>query len=54
MFSNDIFEAGIDTKSVTEKPVTNLNLNFKFLFNGKFDERQVRFMWNFTICLNMI
>ena len=35
MFSNDIFIARIDTKSVTEKTVTNLNLNFKFLFNVK-------------------
>ena len=36
MFSNDILRARIDTKSVTEKTVTNLNLNFKFLFNVKF------------------
>ena len=36
MFSNDIFGARIDTKSVTEKMVTNLNLNFKFLSNGNF------------------
>ena len=44
MFSNDIFRARIDTKSVTEKMVTNLNLNFKFLFNGKFGS------WAFRNC----
>ena len=30
MFSNDILRARMDTKSVTEKTVTNLNLNFNF------------------------
>ena len=30
MFSNDILRARIDTKLVTEKMVTNLNLNFNF------------------------
>ena len=35
MFSNDILSSRIDTKAVTEKTVTNLNLNFKFLFNVK-------------------
>ena len=44
MFSNDIFGARIDTKSVTEKTVTNLNLNFKFLFNVKFGP------WAFRNC----
>ena len=42
MFSNDIFRAKIDTKSVTEKMVTNLNLNFKFLFNVKFGSWALR------------
>ena len=36
--------ARIDTKSVTEKMVTNLNLNFKFLFNVKFGS------WAFRNC----
>ena len=31
-------------KAVTEKTVTNLNLNFKFLFNGKFGS------WAFRNC----
>ena len=44
MFSNDIFRARIDTKSVTEKTVTNLNLNFKVLFNVKFGS------WAFRNC----
>ena len=44
MFSNDILRARIDTKSVTEKTVTNLNLNFKFLFNVKFGS------WAFRNC----
>ena len=30
MFSNDIVNGRIVTKAVTEKTVTNLNLNFKF------------------------
>ena len=34
----------IATKSVTEKTVTNLNLNFKFLFNVKFR------LWAFRNC----
>ena len=36
MFSNDILNDRIVTKAVTEKTVTNLNLNFKFSFNVKF------------------
>ena len=44
MFSNDILRARIDTKSVTGKTVTNLNLNFKFLFNVKFGS------WAFRNC----
>ena len=32
----DILNDRIVTKAVTEKTVTNLNLNFKFLFNVKF------------------
>ena len=44
MFSNDILSSRIDTKAVTEKTVTNLNLNFKFLFNGKFRS------WAFRNC----
>ena len=36
MFSNDILSSRIDTKVVTEKMVTNLNLNFKFLLNRNF------------------
>ena len=39
-----ILRARIDTKSVTEKTVTNLNLNFKFLFNVKFGS------WAFRNC----
>ena len=34
----------IATKSVTEKTVTNLNLNFKFLFNDKVGP------WTFRNC----
>ena len=44
IFSNDILRARIDTISVTEKTVTNLNLNFTFLFNGKFGS------WAFRNC----
>ena len=44
MFSNDIFYDKICQKVVTEKTVTNLNLNFKFLFNGKFGP------WAFRNC----
>ena len=36
MFSNDILSDIIVLKVVTEKTVTNLNLNFKFLLNVKF------------------
>ena len=36
MFSNDILDEKIVPKVVTEKTVTNLNLNLKFLFNIKF------------------
>ena len=44
MFSNDILNVRIVTKAVTEKTVTNLNLNFKFLFNVKFGS------WAFRNC----
>ena len=44
MFSNDILSSKIDTKAVTIKTVRNLNLNFKFLFNGKFGS------WAFRNC----
>ena len=44
MFSNDIFDDKICQKVVTEKMVTNLNLNFKFLFNVKFGS------WAFRNC----
>ena len=44
MFSNDILRARIDTKSVTEKMVTNLNLNLKFSFNVTFRS------WAFRNC----
>ena len=44
MFSNDILNDRIVTKAVTEKTVTNLNLNFKFLFNVKFRS------WAFRNC----
>ena len=44
MFSNDILSYRIDIKVVTEKTVTNLNLNFKFLFNVKFGS------WAFRNC----
>ena len=44
MSSNDILRARIDTKSVTEKTVTNLNLNFTFLFNEKLR------LWAFRNC----
>ena len=44
MFSNDILNGRIVTKAVTEKTVTNLNLNFKFLFNVKFGS------WAFRNC----
>ena len=44
MFSNDILNGRIVTKVVTEKMVTNLNLNFKFLFNVKFGS------WAFRNC----
>ena len=44
MFSNDILNDRIVTKAVTEKTVTNLNLNFKFLFNVKFGP------WAFRNC----
>ena len=44
MFSNDIFADKICQKAVTEKTVTNLNLNFKFLFNVKFGS------WAFRNC----
>ena len=44
MFSNDIFDDKICQKVVTEKTVTNLNLNFKFLFNVKFGS------WAFRNC----
>ena len=44
MFSNDILNDRIITKVVTEKTVRNLNLNFKFLFNGKFGS------WAFRNC----
>ena len=44
MFSNDIFYDKICQKVVTEKMVTNLNLNFKFLFNVKFGS------WAFRNC----
>ena len=37
MFPNDIIDEKIVTKAVTEKTVKNLNLNFKFLFNVKFE-----------------
>ena len=46
MFSNDIFRARIDTKSVTEKTVKNLNLNFKF-----FVQREVWVMGSQELCL---
>ena len=39
MFSNDILDEQIVSKAVTEKTVKNLNLNFKFLFNGLIDKR---------------
>ena len=47
MFSNDIFydkSVQICQKVVTEKTVTNLNLNFNFLFNVKFGS------WAFRNC----
>ena len=44
MFSNDILDEKIVPKAVTEKAVTNLNLNFKFLFNVKFGS------WAFRNC----
>ena len=44
MFSNDIFDDKICQKAVTEKMVTNLNLNFKFLFNVNFGS------WAFRNC----
>ena len=44
MVSNDIFYDKICQKVVTEKTVTNLNLNFKFLFNVKFGS------WAFRNC----
>ena len=44
MFSNDILNEQIVAKAVTEKTVTNLNLNFKFLFNVKFGS------WAFRNC----
>ena len=44
MFSNDILNGRIVTKAVTEKTVTNLNFNFKFLFNVKFRS------WAFRNC----
>ena len=44
MFSNDILNDRIVTKAVTEKMVTNLNLNFKFLFNVNFRS------WAFRNC----
>ena len=48
MFSNGIFRARIDTKSVTEKMVTNLNLNLNFLFNVKFGS------WAFRNCAHFV
>ena len=44
MFSNGILRGRIYTKSVTEKMVTNLILNLKFLFNVKFGS------WAFRNC----
>ena len=44
LFSNDILDEKIVPKAVTEKTVTNLNLNFKFLFNVKFGS------WAFRNC----
>ena len=44
MFSNDILNDRIVTKVVTEKTVTNSNLNFKFLLNVKFGS------WAFGNC----
>ena len=44
MFSNDILDEKIVPTAVTEKTVTNLNLNFKFLFNVKFGS------WAFRNC----
>ena len=44
MFSNDILNDRIVTNAVTEKTVTNLNLNFKFLFNVNFRS------WAFRNC----
>ena len=50
MFSNDILNDRIVTKAVTEKTVTNLNLNFKFLFNVKFGS----WTWAFRNCADFV
>jgi len=48
MFSNDILDEQIVAKAVTEKTVTILNLNFKFLFNVKFRP------WAFRNCAHFV